>query len=300
MFITRQNHYHGVNAHFVSHVQAHGEWDSFHATYIVKLAEFVEKNLPSGYYVAVERSLQLREYGNDGYPITSRPKPDSTIFAREAIKELTAVPASAPLMLALDDTFDDPQLYYPAFAIYQQNSQRQQDTPIVRFELLSPSNKHGEGLFAYRQKRLSALKSEIQLVEIDFLHFYTSPLARIPAYPNEPNASPYNISISSPVPSFAEGKAYVHRFFVDEAIPKLEIPLANQHTTWVDFDTPYHELFKTFYDLSRRVDYVQTPSDMATYTPRDQHAIRAVMQRVQRAHADGMNLDQTRLLSLPE
>lgn len=59
---SRVNQYRGVNAHFNSYAQNVDDgWSSFHTRYIVALGDVIEANLPSGYELSWETSLQIRE-----------------------------------------------------------------------------------------------------------------------------------------------------------------------------------------------------------------------------------------------
>jgi hypothetical protein len=89
----------------------------------------------------------------------------------------------------------------------------------TRIELLSPSNKQGEGYIQYREKRYAALKSVVALVELDFLHESPPVVKGLPLYPTEPESYAYNITVSDPTPSFEVGTASTYAFGVDTPIP---------------------------------------------------------------------------------
>src|SRR5258706_15840397 len=85
----RKNVYNGVNAHLHSSLQNEDSaWEVFHSTHITNIAVQIDKDLPEGYIVEPERSLQIREYHpTTGEPIiVSRkyPKPDVTIYQTDS------------------------------------------------------------------------------------------------------------------------------------------------------------------------------------------------------------------------
>jgi len=55
---SNKNRYPGINAHLHSFLQSEGGgWESFHAEYIVTIANILDKHLPPQYYSSVEKSL---------------------------------------------------------------------------------------------------------------------------------------------------------------------------------------------------------------------------------------------------
>jgi hypothetical protein len=142
------------------------------------------------------------------------------------------------------------------------------------------------------------LKSDVNLVEIDYLHEGDSPIENIPSYRHQdPNAFPYTIAISIPHPSLKEGPVWVYGFSVDSPIPSLGIPLAETQTVKVDFATIYNRTFESF-QFGYSVDYEQLPDHFETYSPADQERIQRRMKAIQQAHAQGINLDENAPLPL--
>ena len=280
---SRKNEYVGVNAHLHSFYQTNGGWETFHSVHIAHIAEALNALLPPEYTVGAEESLQIREFNTEtGLPTMRRPKPDITIYG-------PASPGYAPTTEGLDATLTydlvdtlDPEIdqqFLSAVIIYEVEN----DTlgkAITRIELLSPVNKTS-AYFSYAEKRAAALRSEVCLVEIDYLHQTPSPLRKIPSYlRRQPKSSAYYVAVSIPRPSLNEGKVIAYPFSVDMHIPLVEIPLSGDERITLDLNPIYDRTFSATSNHSRRVDYAELPLNFDTYSPADQERIRQRMAKV--------------------
>ncbi|MEO1444197.1 MAG: DUF4058 family protein, partial [Chloroflexota bacterium] len=223
------NQFFGVNPHLLSYFQAHGGWDSFHGNYIVKLAEFINAALPPGYFVDIEQSLQIRvSFADpDREDLVRNYRPDVAVYERTTspTEQSFAYPgeATATLVQPIAATFDDvPENYYQAVVVYNASAPGE---PTTRIELLSPSNKRGAGLHSYVDKRIATLKSNTNLVEVDFLHETLSPVIGVPRYPHDGKSQPYTITVNIPEPDYRQGRAYTYSFAVDVPVPTLQVPI---------------------------------------------------------------------------
>jgi hypothetical protein len=278
----RKNQYRGVNAHLQSYFQAHGGWGSFHNRHIGFLVDALNDNLPQGYLVDIEQSLQIREIHPDtGEPIR-RPQPDVTIYQRESALGASSALSSTPtLVQPVLETMDlSEDLYLAAVLIYEADGSSLLGRPVTRIELLSPTNKQGgDGYIQYVDKRNSALKSGLSLVEIDYLHETVSPIKNIPRYPRQPGSFPFSITVSNPSPNLKEGLSYSYGIAVDHAITIISVPLGHETTFPVDFGAAYDRTFSSMEAYSLRTDYEQLPEHFELYSPADQERIRQVMGR---------------------
>jgi hypothetical protein len=261
---SQRNQYSGVNAHLHSHFQVHGGWPGFHSAHITHIGESLSSQLPPGYLVDTEQSLQIQEINPDtGERI--RIRPDLTVYdttsSHRAMPKRSPGGAEATLMQPLIETVElPPDLYYTALLIYQVDDDTSLGRPVTRIELLSPGNKQGEGYLQYREKRAATLKSGLKLIEIDYLHETESPVMGLPSYPHKMSGSyPYNITVSDPTPSWQEGVAKTYAFTVDEPIPTTDVPLAKTDSIPVDFGTVYERTFTSMNAYSYRVDYERLP-----------------------------------------
>jgi hypothetical protein len=180
------------------------------------------------------------------------------------------------------DTLDlDDEAYYTAILIYAVADDESLGRPITRIELLSPTNKDGDGYLQYREKRGAALRIGVGLVEIDYLHETDSPIKGVPSYRRrQPGSFDYTITVSNPKPSLEVGLAETFGFSVDAVIPPINIPLAGEETLPLDFGAVYNQTFASLSAYSHRVDYEQLPENFQTYSEADQKRIREVMRRV--------------------
>lgn len=285
----RINQYVGVNAHLQSAFQSRGGWSSFHNNYIRDLAVAIDTQLPQGYLVDVEQSLQIREYHPDTGERLRRPQLDITIFdesqgtPRQGMPVLEGVSPATLTRPVLQTIVINADVYYPSLVIYRQEPDSDFGEAVTRIELLSPSNKQGNGEVQYREKRIATLRSGVQLVEIDLLHETPSPVLGLAAYPQGDNAFPYTIIISNPRPSIEEGFADIYGFRVEEPMPIIPIPLNDNEAIALDPGAAYNATFRSLAAYSRRVDYEQLPDHFDSYHAIDQEQIQARMQTVQSA-----------------
>jgi hypothetical protein len=284
---TRQNEYLGVNAHLHSYFQAHGGWEGFHGVHIGDLAKAITRALPSGYIVDTEQSLQLREIHPDTGERIRRPMPDVTVFRTGSpapiVAPITAEGATATLVQPVIKTMQilQEKLYYRALLIYEATDGSELGTPVTRIELLSPSNKFGDGLVQYTEKRVAALKTGLRLIEMDYLHETDPVMSGLPSYiRRETGAYAYNITISDPNPSVETGLSTTHWIDVDQPLPTLPIPLGNNESFMLDFNTVYHETYNSINAYSYRVDYARLPERAETYSTDDLARIQTRMATV--------------------
>jgi hypothetical protein len=245
---------------------------------------YLSPNLPAGYLVDNEQSLQIREYHPDTGERLRRPEPDLTLYSSQ-LQSLGTTASGAALPTLTKPVWEtielNEDLYYIAAVIYKIMDNELLGRPVTRIELLSPTNKPpGDGYLQYIEKRYAALKSGLRMVEIDYLHETHSPIKGVPSYPQQPDSFPYSIVVSDPNPSLKEGLAKIYGFHVDEPIPTVEIPLLGTDSFSVDFNAVYQLTYRTNTAYGHRVDYAELPPRFETYSAADQERIRALMTRV--------------------
>lgn len=295
MLTSRQNQYNGVNAHYISGLQEANFWSGFHATYIIDLLRVIEACLPEDYYVSAERGLQMREVEDWLQNSTKLQRPDVTVLSDRPIRQVSRAAVGSALVIPSLDELEDDDDSYPTLAIYEAPMKRPKDEPITRIELLSPSNKHGTARREYLRNRQRALQNGVNCVDIDFHHFLPVMSSKLPIYPYDDDSFPYGILISNPYPSVSEGRTLAYRFAVDDPIPTLDIPLANDDFVSVDFDSPFQSAFASTREARDNSDYTQLPDNFDSYSPNDQARIQVVMARVQNV-PQSINLNQQRVL----
>jgi len=184
------------------------------------------------------------------------------------------------LTLPIVETLDtDSAAYYAAVVIRESSAETPRGRIVTRIELLSPTNKVGDDLLGYHQKRYLALHTATAMVEIDLLHETASPIRGIPRYPSQPDSYPYTIVVSDPTPTVSKGKTVVHRFSVDSPLPTFDVPLTGGRAVALMIDPLYQNVFNGLRIYGILVDYAVLPSRFERYSPADQGRIRAVMER---------------------
>jgi hypothetical protein len=285
-----KNLYPGINPHLNSFLQDEdGGWESFHAQYIVGIANALDKQLPSNYYALAEKSLQVSEIGL-GEEQQRRTRPDISIYRVGASSGVVTAASTAPsAVLPLAPTLEDEDDLLTAVVVYEIEKGSLPGKPVTRIEVLSPGNK--PPLSNYRQylaKRLQTLRSGLTLVEIDFLHESRPVINLLPSYPDgDEDSVPYTIVVSDPHPAPEKGQMALYNFGVDDAIPPVSIPLAGKETTTLDFGAIYDALFESVRVYKLIVDYEQEPVHFERYTDADQQRIRQRMAAIQAQFAEG-------------
>ncbi len=274
------NPYNGINAHLNSLLQTPGTalWTAFHQMHITFLVQRLNRILPRHYRAVPEHSLQIKVDDD----VRSRPRPDATLFQRYAAERGNAPVAAQPVWTAdLTEDMTHEELY-PAVVIRQADDLLYGKV-ITRLELLSPSNKPGGSAHrVYQLRRIEAIQTGVPLVEIDYLHESRSPINSAPIYPVNEGAFPYTITVTDPRPELGNGKIRGYAVHVDEPLPVVPIPLADDDVANFDFDALYQyaigeEPWATVAAVD--VDMTTLPARFETYSAADQERIRAVMGR---------------------
>ena len=282
----RRNQYRGVNAHLHSRFQRSGGWQAFHRAHTQDLLTALEQVLPddSGYTVALEPSLQMAWYDMHTDESTAhhnlnlktdlddyheRDRVDIAGNSR-SMSEPTSVLPVTNLFIA-DDGIN-------AIGI------RRGDVLVTRIELMSPACLYpGTHYYPYLVGRSQSLREQVKLVEIDYLHERRPPVLEVPDYTHhEAGSYPYSILVSEMKTATGPGHTEVYAFWVEEPIPVVAIPLADDEMIPFDFGEAYHQ---TFYDNSmnglRYVDYNELPEAFETYSEEDRDRIKVRMDLVQ-------------------
>jgi hypothetical protein len=288
-----KNQYPGINAHLHSYWQGAKKWNRFHNFYIGRLMASLKVQLiPLGYTAEMEESLQIRRVGDDLY----NPKADILLsdlkLRGERQPYILSSPAAQIMMIdELVEFEQDREHPYFSLAIYERSNP---GDPIAWIELLSPSNKGGRlDAQTYLDKRRELLRSGLVFVELDYLHETPSTFETIPDYTrHEPKSSPYRMVVLDPHPDFNVGPAYLYAFNVDQAMPKVKIPLKGKDVLEFDFEAVYQQVFEEgVYGYDVDFDYTQLPMNFDRYRPDDQARIVSRMLAVLKAAHAGIDLE---------
>lgn len=223
-----------------------GYWPDFHRSFIPYIRDALLDRLPGSYDARIDEHLRLVEYDdvemqrvypdvsvlhtppNRGEP-TGRPVPP--------VATLEPVTVPAPVMAEVRDVWIEIR-HVPDSSV------------VTVIELLSPSNKIGEGYHEYRAKRQAILGRPVSLVEIDLLLG-----GRRIHLPGAPETS-YAVFVSR-----ADRRESVDIFGwnLRDPLPSIPIPLRPPDA---DVVIPLGELFAVAYErgrYARALRYDQPP-----------------------------------------
>lgn len=184
-------------------------WSTVHNRLIVALADALTPQLLPKYQVDIEKRVYEVIGANSllvGRPDVTVQRPrtsDSTVSTHMA----TSASASAPMKVIVPMPEDVREAYLEVKEVATQ-------AVITAIEILSPTNKRGDGRQKYEQKRQQVLVSRTHLVEIDLLRDGTS-LPTVGAdieshyrilvsrSDTRPTADLYPFNLTAPIPSFS-------------------------------------------------------------------------------------------------
>jgi len=187
-------------------------WSDFHNRLIVAIAyDLTPKLLPKYQVVTDKRIYEI--IGTDSLFVG---RPDITVQRRQTISPSTSsnvavvTPATQPVKVHL------PMLEEVREAYLEVQDPITKEVVTV-IEIISPTNKRGEGSSKYEKKRYSVLGSLTHLVEIDLLRMGE----HLPILGN-PTQSHYRILVSR---SNTRPTADLYAFNLPDAIPSFRLPL---------------------------------------------------------------------------
>src|SRR5205809_3654793 len=150
------------------YLEAQGYWEGFHAGFVPYCRDALNDVLPESYIAELGERLHLVELSAREAKLIL---PDVAILAAErksvrggarakrAGGTLTLEPVTIPL----------PRVTMEVRDVWIEIRRLPKRTPIAVIEILSPTNKAGDGLAEYRLKRRQTIRQKVHLVEFDFL-----------------------------------------------------------------------------------------------------------------------------------
>jgi Protein of unknown function (DUF4058) len=221
-------------------------WSDFHNRLIVAIAyDLTPKLLPKYQVVTDKRIYEI--IGTDSLFIG---RPDITVQRRQ-----TPTISSSSNVAVATATTQPLKVNLPMLEEVREAYLEVQDAVtkevITAIEILSPTNKQGEGRVKYEKKRYSVLASSTNLVEIDLLRL-GEPL---PILGNPPQ-SDYRILVSR---SNTRPTADLYAFNLPDTIPSFPLPLRTEDTEpTVDLQELLHGVYeRSGYDYF--IDYNSDP-----------------------------------------
>ncbi|MFM7450813.1 MAG: DUF4058 family protein [Leptolyngbyaceae cyanobacterium] len=225
-------------------------WSSFHTRLMVAIAEVIEPQLSSQYYVEVETRTYQSDENEEELLIGI---PDAIVFSSQLDNPSPEMPALESAAVATQPYPETVEVPMPIEVKqrYLEVREISTDQVITVIELLSPKNKRsGEGRTAYEKKRRGVLGSDTHLVELDLLRG-AKPMTIL----GMRSPAPYRILISR---SQHRPKADLYGVTLQQPLPSFPIPLRPNHPEPI---VPLQAAFERVYDRGRyrpRIDYRQS------------------------------------------
>jgi hypothetical protein len=228
-------------------------WSSFHNSLIEEIAwQLTPKLRPKYRARSAERVVVAAPDPIEMTSVRSR-LPDVGVFDRPSATsaETAAAPViNPPLIAELPDFEETTQTYIEIQAVDGQL--------VTAIELLSPTNKRGEGAGEFQMKRREFLASSVHYVEIDLLRIGE----RFPV--NKPLPSvPYFVFLSR---SGLRPQVEIWPIAIDATLPRVPIPLlAGDADVELDLALAFRTVYEHYeYDLD--LDYTSSPVIPLTVT----------------------------------
>jgi Protein of unknown function (DUF4058) len=142
-----------------------GDWRDFHARFLNGCADALAEQLPENYVARIEEQFQILEFPEE---TEERRLPDVSISPTSPSRGVSQAVAAPPTL--------EPELIPLVTTIVEEvkdrwiEIRRRPDwTPVTMIELLSPTNKSGQGHSDYLYKRVTLITRTIRLLELDLL-----------------------------------------------------------------------------------------------------------------------------------
>ncbi len=218
-------------------------WSSFHSRLIVAIADAIEPQLGSQYYIEVE----TRTYQSDSDDGLLIGIPDAAVFFRQSAPTSESTTSESVVVQTRPEqvTLPVPQIVNERYLEVRAIST---DEVITVIEILSPKNKRsGEGQTAYEKKRSLTLSSATNLVELHLLRG-GKPMSMTG------NRSPtaYRILVGR---GHTRPIADLYGLTIQEILPNFPLPLKPEDT---ELTIPLQQIFNGVYERGRyfsRIDY---------------------------------------------
>lgn len=221
-------------------------WPNVYGRLIVVIADALSPLLLPKYQPIIEESVY--KSSAQGSVIVGVPDVAVQKTGRDSGPMATAVAVAEPVTSPVVVEVPMPVTVRQRF-IEIRNTANQEVVTVI--EVLSPTNKRGEGRSRYTQKREKLLESQANLVEIDLLH-KGKPMPTL----NNAVLSHYRILVSA---VGSRPQALLYPFNLTQTLPTVPIPLRERDTApAISFQTLLDQVYeRSGYAYS--IDYGQCP-----------------------------------------
>ena len=205
-------------------------WSHFHVSLFVRIADQLTVQLPRHYSLYVEMGVSANEMifgkSNKSY------RPDVSIIETDPRAAYVRSGASTAVVTPPAVTIPLEDVESRTIAIRNAHNQEL----ITAIEVLSPKNKQGEGLSAYRFKRNEFIRNQVNLVEIDLLRMGRSP------YPTDRfPLSTYRLQSTNSILRAVE----FWTSNLDESLPTISIPLLEEdYALTLNLQDAFEQVYK--------------------------------------------------------
>ncbi len=241
--------------------------EDFHPRFLTYLCDNLNDVLPDRYVAQLGERFRLVELSERK---ARSVRPDVAVVEQAGMSSRrAAAPARAIGTTTLEPvTIPLPTVETEVQEVWIEIRRRTGRAPVTVMELLSPTNKTGDGFADYKTKRNSPIRQRIHLIEIDLLLGGR----RLPMGKALPPGDFYAfVSRSQQRP-----QSEVYAWTVHDPLPMIPIPLAKPDP---DIMADLGAVFATTYDrgrYARLIDYRPTPAVLRN------HARRAWVQKIAR------------------
>lgn len=190
------------------YLESQGYWPDFHTRFITYCCDTLADILPASYEARIGEQLRLVELGQ---PHAKTALPDVAVLQGGPVRRGPA-PATASVLTMEPLVINLPiEEMEEVRDLWIEIRRRPDRSLVTAIEILSPTNKVGEGFWDYRAKRRKLIHQKVHLVELDFLlagrrlemdkelppaHFY----AFISRAERRPQSDVYAWSVRQPLP----------------------------------------------------------------------------------------------------
>ncbi len=239
------------------YIELLGGWGDFHNSFLVECRRSLNERMPPGFAATINERLELIEHP---YETEQVRLPDVTISRDPARAPQATVPATSlasthgPMLRLRQPRYEEARL--TSLEIVRLPERR----VVTTVELLSPTNKVGEGWIIYKNRRRGLIAEFQNLVEIDLL------LAgrRIETTAPLPDADYFTFITRSP-----REELEVYGWTVRDPLPVIPIPLGSDVP---DVTLELQPLFDLTWQGGRTSDLVKYDRKLTLPMPEDRIA----------------------------
>lgn len=234
------------------YIEAQGLWEGFHSRFLTYCCDALNEVLPGQYVADLGVRLELMDVA-EAEPMEIIPdvlvsRGRRSVGGAGRVTRGGGTATIAPVDNAL------PEGKVEVRHVWIEIHRLPTRTPVTVIEVLSPTNKTGEGFAKYMRKRRAAIRQKVHLVEIDLLFRGQRLPMKDPLPPGDFFAV---VSRSEERP-----RSKVYAWTVRDPLPSIPIPL-KQPDADVTLDLGVH--VATAYDrgrYARTIDYAIPPSNV--------------------------------------